>query len=143
MNKLFSFYFLYNVKQMQFVTLRSPNSLIQWSVISTNFRKRLFSQIGSLVGHDRWPIIISITASVSCFEKCTWKHLQESWKNQIVYWYSVQKVLNLLLYTTLYMTISAFYLFSKPQLLAIFFRQYRFNEIPDKHKNKFMWQSYF
>ena len=82
MNKLFTFYFLYHVKQMQFVALQSSYSLIQWSVVSTNFRKRLFGQIGNPVGHDRWPTIISITASVSYFEKSTWKHLQEGWKNQ-------------------------------------------------------------
>ena len=41
------------------------------------------------------------------------------------------------------MAIPPFYLFSKPLLLARLFRQYRPNEIPDKHKNKLMWQSYF
>ena len=61
MNKLFSFHFLYHVKHMQFVTLRSPDSLIQWSAISANFRKRLFNQIGNLVGYDPWPTIILIT----------------------------------------------------------------------------------
>ena len=47
---------------MQSVTLQSPDSLIQWLVISTNLRKRLYSQIGNLVCHDWWPIIISTTA---------------------------------------------------------------------------------
>ena len=61
MNKLFYFHFLYHVKYLQFGTLRSPDSPIQWSVISTNFRKRLFGQIGNLVGHDWWPTIILIT----------------------------------------------------------------------------------
>ena len=41
------------------------------------------------------------------------------------------------------MTIPAFYIFSEPQLLAILFRQYHANEIPDKHENKLMLQSYF
>ena len=35
-------------------------SLIQWSVISTNFRKKMFGQIGNVVGHDRWLTVISI-----------------------------------------------------------------------------------
>ena len=61
MNKLFSFHFLYHVEYMQFVTLQGPDSLIQWSVISTNFSKRLLGQIGNLVGHDRWPTVISTT----------------------------------------------------------------------------------
>ena len=38
---------------------------------------------------------------------------------------------------------SPFYIFPNPLLLARLFRQYCPNEIPDKHKNKLMWQSYF
>ena len=47
----FFFHFIYLVKHMQFVTLSSPDSLIQWSVVSTNFRKKLFDQIENRVGH--------------------------------------------------------------------------------------------
>ena len=60
----FFIHFFYHVKQMQFVTLQSPDSLIQQSVISTNFRKRLFVQIGNLAGHDWWLTLISTTAIV-------------------------------------------------------------------------------
>ena len=58
---LFFFHFLYHVKHRQFVTRRSPDSLIQWSDISTNFGKRLLGEIGNLVGHDWWPTVISTT----------------------------------------------------------------------------------
>ena len=34
-------------------------------------------------------------------------------------------------------------IFPNPPFLARLFRQYRPNEIPDKHKNKLMWQIYF
>ena len=121
MNKLFSIYFLYHINHMQFVTLQSPYSLIQWSVISTNFRKMLFGQIENLVGHDRWPTIILITAFVSYFEKCTWKHLQEGWKSQIVYWYSVQKVLNLLLLQPSIWPSPLFISFRNPNFWQYFF----------------------
>ena len=49
---------------MQFVKLQSPDSLIQQLVISTDFSKRLYSQIGNLVGHDRLRIVISTTESI-------------------------------------------------------------------------------
>ena len=38
---------------------------------------------------------------------------------------------------------TCFYLFSEPTTFGKFFWQYRAIEIPDKHKNKFVWQSYF
>ena len=42
-----------------------------------------------------------------------------------------------------YMAIPPFHLFSKLPLLPRLFPQYRPNEIPDKYKNKLIWQSYF
>ena len=47
---------------MQFVTLQTPDSLIQWLVISVDFRKRLFDQIGNFISHDQWLAIILTTA---------------------------------------------------------------------------------
>ena len=61
LTNFFFFHFLYHIKHIQSVTLQSPDSFIQWLVNSTNFRKRLFGQIGNLAGHDRWPIIILTT----------------------------------------------------------------------------------
>ena len=67
----FFFHFLYHVKHMQFVTRRSPDSLIHWSVISANFTERLLCQFGNLVSHDWWPTIISTTV----------KKENELWRN--------------------------------------------------------------
>ena len=49
-----------NVRHMQFVTLQSPDS--QWSVISTNFRKILFVQVGNLISHD-WGPMVNLTSA--------------------------------------------------------------------------------
>ena len=50
----------------------------------------------------------------------------------------------LLLTTSPSMTNPPFFIFfPNPPLLARLFRQYHSIEIPDKHKNKLMWQSYF
>ena len=57
----YSFHFLHHPKHMQYVTLWSPDSFIQWLVISANFRKRLFCQSRNLVSDDRWPTVISTT----------------------------------------------------------------------------------
>ena len=48
-----------------------------------------------------------------------------------------------LLQTTPCMAIPLFVFFPKSPLLARLFRQYYPNEIPDKHKNKLMWQNNF
>ena len=86
MNKLFSFHFLYHVEYMQFVTLQGPDSLIQWSVISTNFSKRLFDQTRNFVGHLSWrtkfPILpnnlllISITDFKNIYPRSLINNLQ-------------------------------------------------------------------
>ena len=75
---LFSFHFLHHVKHMQSVTLWNPDNFIQWSVNSKNFRKRLFSQIGNLVGHDWWSIKI-LTTEKDCANQnfaCYWMQMK-------------------------------------------------------------------
>ena len=57
---------LHTTSMVSSASVWSPDSLFQWSIISTNFRKRLFSQIGNLVGHDQWPTVISTTGLQMC-----------------------------------------------------------------------------